>query len=123
MLWPDPCLALELNQILQTAQSMNRAIFEDNGEALTIPTRAEHHLRLELKTQQLVGPGFVEETSSLRALNFFAIQKCLHRSAGLREVSLQLGQRCTRQIKSNAMGTVNLHRCASETVEAERWHN
>jgi len=85
-------------------------MFKDDGESITIPTRAKYHLGLQLEIQQLIGPRRIEETAVLQPLHSFAIQQCFHRTARLREVSLQLSQGCIGQRKSDAMGTVNLHR-------------
>ena len=116
LLRTNPGLALELHQILQPPKAMNRALLENNRELIAIPAGSEHHLRLELKIQQLIRPGCIKEAAIREPLHFFAVQQCLQWTSRLRQVVLQLGQRCIGQLQCNAMGAVNLHRKPSKRL-------
>ena len=89
---------------------MDRAVFENNGELIAIPAGAEHHLRLELKLQQLIRPRRIKEAAIRYALHLFAVQQSLQWAPRLRQVALQLRQGCIRHLQIDAMGAVNLHR-------------
>ena len=110
LLGTNPCLALKLHQILQPPEAMNYAMFKNNGELIAIPAGAEYHFRLELKIQQLVRTGLIKVTAIFKLLHLFAIQQGLQRTPRVRQIALQLRQRCIRQLQSDGMGTVNLHR-------------
>ena len=106
----DPGLALELHQVLQPPEAMNRAVLKNNGELIAIPAGAEHHLRLKLKIQQLIRPGCIKEAAIREPLHPVAVQQSLQRAPRLRQVAPQLRQRGIGHLQSDAMGAVNLHR-------------
>ena len=110
LLGSDPGLALELDQVLQPPEAMNRAVLKNNGELIAIPAGAEHHLRLKLEIQQLIGPGFIKEAAIREPLHLVAVQQCLQWAPRLHQIALQLRQRGIRHLQSDAMGAVNLHR-------------
>ena len=69
---------------------MNRAVLKNNGELIAIPAGAEHHLRLKLEIQQLIGPGFIEEAALREPLHLVAVQQSLQWAPRLLQVALQL---------------------------------
>ena len=110
LLGSDPGLALKLHKILQPPEAMNRAAIKNNGELIAIPAGAEHHLRLELKLQQLIRPRCIKEAAIRESLHFVAVQQCLQWAPRLLQIALQLRQRGIRNLQNDAMGAVNLHR-------------
>ena len=64
----NPGLALEL-QILQAAESMDRAVFKNNAELIAIPAGAENHSGWS-KIQQLIRPRCIEEAAILERSTF-----------------------------------------------------
>ena len=91
-------------------KAMNLAVFETNGVLIAIPAGAEHHLRLELKLQQLIRPRCIKDAAIGEPLHLFAVQQKLQWAPRLLQVALQLRQGCIRHLQFDAMGALNLHR-------------